>query len=56
MKITEKLTAYCIVCKKKQEIVNPVDAQFKNGTPIKSGTCPQGHKIFKICKKIKAAV
>jgi uncharacterized Zn finger protein (UPF0148 family) len=44
--------AYCIRCKGKKELVNPVPSKFKNGTPVLAGTCPDcGSKLFEIQKK-----
>ena len=47
--------AYCMKCKGKKELVNPVPSQFKNGTPVLAGTCPScGSKLFEIQKRDKA--
>ncbi|MDD5807419.1 MAG: DUF5679 domain-containing protein [Eggerthellales bacterium] len=31
---------YCVKCKAKKEIVNPVESVTKNGKPIVKGICP----------------
>jgi hypothetical protein len=50
---TEKIEAYCLKDKRKCEILNPVPATFKNGTPILTGVCAVcGNKLFKIVKKV----
>jgi len=43
--------AYCVKCKAKKEIQNPVQVELKNGKPAVSGTCPTcGTKVFRIGK------
>lgn len=32
--------AYCMKCKKKKVIKDPVESTTKNGRPIVKGTCP----------------
>ena len=42
---------YCVKCKAKKDIKDPVDITMKNGRPATQGTCPDcGTKIFKIGK------
>jgi hypothetical protein len=41
--------AYCVKCKTKREILNPVVITMKNGRPATEGKCPVcGTKMFKI--------
>lgn len=48
----ENVKSYCIRCKQSQEIKNPQDGAFKNGTPIATGECMVcGTKLFKIKKR-----
>jgi DNA topoisomerase-1 len=43
------LEAYCLKCRSKQEMQNPVPIWMKNGKPATEGTCPvSGNKMFKI--------
>ncbi|MBU0502087.1 MAG: DUF5679 domain-containing protein [bacterium] len=42
-------TAYCVKCKKKQEMINEKDVTMKNGRKAKKGECPKcGTKMFRI--------
>ena len=34
------IEAYCVKCKAKKEMQNPVEGVTKNGKPIMKGTCP----------------
>lgn len=34
------IEAYCMKCKEKKEMKNPVEGTTKNGKPITKGTCP----------------
>ena len=34
------IEAYCVKCKAKREMQNPVESTTKNGKPITKGTCP----------------
>lgn len=34
------IEAYCMKCKEKQRMQNPVQGTTKNGKPITKGTCP----------------
>ncbi|BAK43577.1 DUF5679 domain-containing protein [Eggerthella sp. YY7918] len=34
------IEAYCMKCKEKKEMQNPVESTTKNGKPITKGTCP----------------
>jgi len=44
--------AYCVKCKKKMEIKDPVEVTTKNGRPMLKGTCPAcGGKINLFIKK-----
>ena len=41
--------AYCVKCKAKKEMKNPVPQTLKNGKPAVKGTCPScGTTMFKI--------
>jgi len=43
------MEAYCVKCKAKREMRNPVQVTMKNGKPATQGTCPVcGTKMFKI--------
>ncbi len=43
------MEAYCVKCKTKREMKNPVQVKMKNGKPATQGTCPTcGTKMFKI--------
>lgn len=33
------MEAYCVKCRTKREMKNPVDATTKNGKPVIKGTC-----------------
>lgn len=34
------IEAYCMKCKEKKEMRDPVEGTTKNGKPITKGTCP----------------
>jgi Zn finger protein HypA/HybF involved in hydrogenase expression len=41
--------AYCVKCKAKREMVDPVPTTMKNGRPATSGKCEKcGTKMFSI--------
>ncbi len=41
--------AYCVKCKAKREIANPVQVTMKNGRPALKGVCPTcGTGLYKI--------
>lgn len=43
--------AYCVKCKKKQEMKDPKAVKLKNGKDATTGTCPKcGTKMFRIGK------
>ncbi len=43
------MQAYCVKCKEKREIQNPLAIVMKNGKPATTGTCPIcGTKVFRI--------
>ncbi len=45
------MQAYCVKCKEKREVKDPVQVTMKNGKPATQGTCPVcGTKMFKIGK------
>jgi DNA-directed RNA polymerase subunit RPC12/RpoP len=45
------MEAYCVKCRTKREIKNPVAVTMQNGKPATRGVCPEcGTKIFKIGK------
>ena len=35
------MEAYCVKCKAKREMVDPVEGATKNGRPITKGKCPE---------------
>lgn len=42
-------TAYCMKCRKKVEIKNPMRVRLKNRRPATQGVCPMcGTKVFRI--------
>jgi len=46
-----KMEAYCVKCKAKREMQNPVSMTMKNGKPATQGVCPAcGTKMFRIGK------
>jgi len=43
--------AYCVKCRKKQEMQNPQEVTLKNGKPATKGTCPVcGTGMYRIGK------
>ena len=45
------MEGYCLKCRTKREIRNPVPVTFKNGRPATKGTCPVcGTKMTRIGK------
>ena len=45
------MQAYCVKCKEKREVKDPVQVTMKNGKPATQGTCTVcGTKMFKIGK------
>jgi hypothetical protein len=42
--------AYCVKDRKMMEIKNPQNITMKNGKPAITGTCENGHKVFRIGK------
>ncbi len=43
------MKAYCVKCRKMQEMKNPKAVTLKNGKPATQGVCPAcGTKMFKI--------
>lgn len=47
-------TAYCVKCRKKSTIKNPVEVKMKNGRPALKGVCADcGVGIFKILSQKK---
>jgi RNase P subunit RPR2 len=43
------MEAYCVRCKAKKEMKDPVETKMKNGKPAVTGTCVTcGTKMFKI--------
>ena len=43
------VTGYCVKCKAKREMKNPVNVTLKNGRKAVKGICPKcGTKMFKI--------
>jgi uncharacterized Zn finger protein (UPF0148 family) len=50
------MEAYCVKCKQKQEMQNPVEVTMKNGRKMMQGTCPVcGVKMNRIMGKADAA-
>ena len=44
-------TAYCVKCRDKREIKDPVETTLKNGRLAMKGTCPKcGTNMFRIGK------
>jgi RNase P subunit RPR2 len=44
-------TAYCLKCRAKREMRNPVQVRLKNGRPATKGTCPTcGTAMYRIGK------
>jgi len=44
----EQVEAYCVKCKQKRIMLNPIDTVTKNGRNAKTGTCPVcGTKLFR---------
>ena len=51
---TEPTIAYCMKCKEKREMKDPVEVEMKGGRRAMSGTCATcGTKMFKILGKAK---
>ena len=49
------ITGYCLKCKKKVDIKDPVHITMKNGKPATTGSCPTcGTKIYKIGKAYRS--
>ena len=49
---TDKITAYCVKCKKKQHVKNPHNTVLKNGRHAIQGICTEcSCKVFRIIKK-----
>ena len=43
------MIAYCVKCKAKGEMENPMKITLKNGKPATQGVCPKcGTKVFRI--------
>lgn len=43
--------AYCVKCRKKQEIMDPQETKLKNGRPAVKGKCPVCNtNVFRIGK------
>lgn len=43
------MQAYCVKCKEKRDMKEPVQVTMKNGKPATQGICPVcGTKMFKI--------
>ena len=43
--------AYCVKCRAKTDVKDPVETTLKNGRPAVKGTCPTcGTKVFRIGK------
>lgn len=40
LEVTMAIEAYCVKCKAKKVMQNPVESTTKNGKPITKGTCP----------------
>ena len=46
------MTAYCMKCRKKIEVKDPVNVMLKNGRSAIRGVCPVcGTRVFRIGKK-----
>ena len=47
----EMVEAYCVKCREKRAIKNPVETTLKNGRPAVKGTCPECNTgVFRIGK------
>jgi hypothetical protein len=44
----EAMQAYCVKEKKMMDIMNPQKITMKNGKPAWTGTCSNGHKLYRI--------
>ena len=45
------MQAYCMKCRRKVDIKNPVQIKMKNGKPATKGVCPRcSTKVFRIGK------
>jgi len=42
------MQAYCVKEKKMMDIMNPQKITMKNGKPATTGTCANGHKLYRI--------
>ena len=52
--MVEKVEAYCMTCKKVQEMKDPKATTMKNGMGAMKGTCSKcGQKLFRIVGKKK---
>jgi hypothetical protein len=52
--ITMAITAYCVKCKEKRDMVDPVEVDMKGGRKAMQGKCPVcGTKMFRIMGKPK---
>lgn len=52
MEVFKLAQAYCVKCKEKKEMVDPVEKVAKNGRPMLQGTCPDcGGKLSLFIKK-----
>ncbi len=50
------MDAYCLKCREKRDMVDPVPYEMKNKKMAMTGTCPVcGTKMFKIGKATPAA-
>ena len=44
-------TGYCVKCRQKREMKNPIETKMKNGGPATKGACSTcGTKMFRIGK------
>jgi len=47
------MEAYCVKCKAKREMKNPVSVTLKNGKPATKGVCPVcGTNVMRIGKAV----
>jgi hypothetical protein len=48
--LVDMAEAYCVKDRKMMDIKNPQNITMKNGKPAITGTCENGHKVFRIGK------
>lgn len=52
--MTDKITAYCVKCRKTVEMKNPQQVTLKNGRLAYKGTCPYcGTTVYRFVGRVK---